>query len=137
MKLIEIPDSTISGKHYLLITLSSEYCNREYGFWKGGIEPGINGIDEDVESIQLLDSSGTEVTQAVKGWDCDDEIEGGYYSDRSMAQLQTSLNARKDVKSIGVHIEQPRLYYVTSLDSIPQELVISFKSRQVKSRLEH
>lgn len=132
MQLTKIPDSVSLNRQYILITLNTELCNPEYGFWKGGIEPGINGIDEDILSIHLLDTCGNDVTSSLKGWDKDEIGEGSmYYSDSDLAALCSSLNGRKDFKSKGDQIK-PRLFYVDSLVSIPQELVISFKDRQVR-----
>lgn len=141
---IIIKDSRLNLKErnrYFLLEFEINYCNSSLTLFGGGIEPGLNGTIEPIESIKILDSNGNNISSLFHNlsigdndlWLDDDLVFSESYN---IDSLVNSINHR-DRNEVGQRITIPRLFVIDSTSVIPNTIILSFGTHSVISHVNY
>lgn len=116
---IVIADSLELGKDYYLLKFNINLCNPEIRFFSGGgIEPGLDGIYNNMEDLEIYDKTGRNITDLFKGWCMNNSgiITDGVdpfevFSSPSISSFIESINSH-DYQTRGTKVESYRFFYV-------------------------
>lgn len=140
MNEILLQDSIETGRKYFIIQFETELCQPVITLFGGGIEPGLDGIEDSIQSIRIYDADRKEITPQFKGWRCEAEgiignnaTEIPYLSFINIKGMLHSIN-NKDRLGIGTRIQYSRIFYFTG-NSQPAKIVIDWKQKQISSRV--
>ena len=137
---IVIADSLELGKDYYLLKFNINLCNPEIRFFSGGgIEPGLDGIYNNMEDLEIYDKTGRNITDLFKGWCINNSgiITDGVdpfevFSSPSISSFIESINSH-DYQTRGTKVESYRIFYV----NVNSSNKFVAKKIQFKNRIEN
>lgn len=105
---------------FCLLTFKPEYTNCHHSFSPTAYQSGMDGIEDSIARIEVLDSGLSNITDKFIGpgqsskvcylVDSSNEKENCFIY-KSIYELQQRINA-KEQNEVGVRIESPRLFYL-------------------------
>lgn len=135
---IVITDSTMPSGNYYTLHFTVQFCNPSYGFLAGGVEPGLDGITEMLNSLCVYDIQGQDVTQQLKGWHTTTPdvfinkkgIKRQFYSHDNLDSLVNDINSNvRSARGIKIHIN--RLFYIEDKKILPSSIQVDFMSYSI------
>lgn len=120
MHAVTLIDSVNSKKKYYLIDFTTVLSHSKFTLFGGGVEPGLKGIDERIESIEIYTCNGKTISSDFKGWTA--SLEGTISDGTADYSYLSSSNIREPVNSINDRDRQDerikfrRLFYTNSDD---------------------
>ena len=139
-----IKDSLLNkkeGNRYFLLEFMVDYCNSSLTFMGGGIEPGLKGTIEPIESIKIIDSNGNDITSlfhnlSIKDNDLwlDDNLV--FSNNYNIDSLVNNINHR-DRNEIGQRITIPHLFVIDSTSVIPDSIILNFGTHSIISNVQY
>ena len=137
---IVIADSLELGKDYYLLKFNINLCNPEIRFFSGGgIEPGLDGIYNKMEDLEIYDKTGRNITDLFKGWCMNNSgiITDGVdtfevFSSPFISSFIESINSH-DYQTRGTKVESYRIFYV----NVNSSNKFVAKKIQFKNRIEN
>lgn len=135
---IIIKDSLLNlkeGKRYFLLEFMVNYCNSSLTLFGGGIEPGLNGTIDSIESIKIIDSNGNNITSLFHNLSIGDNdlwLDDCLVFSKSynIDSLVNSIN-HQDRNEVGLRITIPRLFVIDSTSVIPHSIILSFYTHSI------
>lgn len=129
------------GKRYFLLEFMVDYCNSSLTLFGGGIEPGLNGTIEPIESIKIIDSNGNDIFSLFHNLSAEDEDlwlddDLVFSKSYSLDSLVNSINHR-DRNEIGQRITIPRLFVMDSTSVIPNSVILNFRTHSIISNVKY
>lgn len=130
---IVITDTTLPSGNYYTLHFTVQFCNPSYGFLAGGVEPGLDGITEMLNSLYVYDIQGQDITQQLKGWNTTTPdvfinkkgVKRQFYSHDNLDSLVNDINS--NVRSArGNKIQINRLFYIEDKKLMPSSVQVDF-----------
>ena len=141
---IVVKDSLLNlkeGNRYFLLEFKVNYCNSYLTFCGGGIEPGLNGTIEPIESMKIIDSNGNDISSLFHSLSIEDNdlwLDDNlvFSKNYNIDSLVNSINHR-DRNEVGQRITIPRLFVIDSTSVIPDSVVLSFGTHSISSNVKY
>lgn len=141
---ITIKDSLLNmkeGNRYFLIEFTVSYCNSSLKFMGGGIEPGLSGTIDSIESIKIIDSNGKNISSLFHNISIEDDdiwLDDNLVFSKSsnIDSMVNSINHR-DRNEIGQRITTPRLFVIDSKNIIPDSIILNFGTHSIGSNINY
>ena len=121
---------------YAMLSFELEYVNCKRVFMGGGAEPGVDGIENQVTKIIILDSNHVDVADKFIGMHFKGDVirelndsmtEISFCANTNLQELKNNINLHKRTES-GIRLEFPRLFTMPDSLTWPLLFEIYFKN---------